>query len=184
MLVADVNPDSPAAKAGLQSGDIVVEFNGKPTPNRNQLRYMVAATPPGSKATVTVFRDGKRIELPVTIALLDPEALVKALPRNGRENGAVSGLGITAQNLTSQLAQQLGYSQELTGIVVTDVTPGGLADRAGIRVRDVIVSVDGRDVARVEDFRAATENADLDRGVRLRVLRDGLSQFLVLKNRR
>jgi len=180
VLVSQVFPDSPADKAGLQTGDIIVRLNGKPTHDRNQLRYMVAATAPGTNATMTVFREGKRIRLPVTIGLRDSHTFAQKL----RESDSASGLGMTAQTLTSELARRLGYEKNVSGVVVTQVESGSLADRAEIRAGDVIVSVDDRQVASVEDFRTATDRADLERGMRLRILRGGFSQYVVIKSRR
>jgi serine protease Do len=177
VLVSQVYPDSPAAEAGFQAGDIIVKFGGKPTRDRNQLRYMVASTPPGTKTTVTVFRQGQQQELSVTTALLDVERLTQTSP----PRGSISGLGMTSQTLTPELAEQLGYDQDVTGVVVTEVESGSPADRAGMQVRDVIVSVDGKPVRGARDFRAATENADLDRGMRLLILRNNVRQFVVIK---
>jgi S1-C subfamily serine protease len=90
---------------------------------------------------------------------------------------------MTAQSLTPELAEQLGYESNVTGVIVTEIESGSLADRAEMRVGDIIVSVNGEPVASLRDFRAATASANLDRGLRLLVLRDNIRQFVVIKKR-
>ena len=128
-LVAQVNPDTPAAKAGIHQGDIIIEFNGHPIHEMNELPRMVAETAPGSKATLKVLREGKEKTLNLTIAELTDEQQAQA-----KEEGAAekTPLGLEVQNLTPTLAQQFRL-RDNKGVVVVQVESGSPAADAGIR---------------------------------------------------
>ena len=176
VLIGDIVPDSPAEEAGLQAGDIVIEFNGRPVRDASQLRHAVAATAPDTEATLLIFRDGERMTINVTIGLLEEDA--GRMPRADQDATAMD-LGVTVQTLTPELANQLGYSPDERGVVVTDVEQGSVGARAGMRAGDVIVDVNGEPVRSVRDFREALDRLE-DVPVRLRVKRDGVSLFIVV----
>jgi serine protease Do len=181
VLVGDVLADSPAKKAGLQSGDIIVELNGRPVENAQQLRNTVAATAPNTAIELSIFRDGKRQTLKVTLAELeDREVTVSA---QDAESSQVD-LGVTVQTLTSDLAARLELDRQATGVVVTDVEPGSLAARVGLQPQDVITSVNGTAVKSVQSFRETLDKADVAKGIRLQVLREGVSRYVFLKSNR
>ena len=178
-VIAQVKPDSPAAKAGLKVGDVITSFNGKKIYESAQLPPIVAMTPPGTEATVTVIRDGK----PMTV-----KAKVAEMPRNGlspqlftNAPAASSGsklLGLTVQDITPQIRQQLeGYTGK-GGIVITDVE--GAAARAGLSPGDVILRVGNQSVNSVSDFRRETANVKPGSTVLLLVSRDGQNQFVAI----
>jgi serine protease Do len=174
VLVGDVQPDSPAEKAGLRSGDIVTKYDGRPMRDANHLRNTVAATKPGTKVPVELFRDGQPLTVQVEIARLGDEAEVVKV------SGKSLDLGLTLRTLTPRVAEGLGYDAERTGVVVTEVTPGSVAARAGLVAKDVIVSIGGQDVEDVNTFEDAWENRDPNQGLRLQVYRDGLRRFVFL----
>ncbi len=176
VLIGDVVPDSPAEEAGLQAGDIVIEFNGQPVRDASQLRHAVAATAPETEATLLIFRDGQRQTIDVTIGLLEEEG---ARMPSADQDATAMDLGVTVQSLTPELAKQLGYSPDEQGVVVTDVEQGSVGARGGMRAGDVIVDVNGQPVRNVRDFREALDRV-ADAPVRLRVKRDGVSLFVVL----
>jgi len=183
VLVGDVVNDSPAEKAGLKAGDIVLTFNGKAVHDANELRHAVAATAPNSQAKMVVFRDGARQTLTVTVGLLKDEAVAALHPgsRSG-ESDTVSDLGVSVRTLTGELASQLGYDESQTGVVVMEVQPGSLAARAGLRDKDVIVAVGGAQINNTADFNKAVKASDTAKGLRLRVKREGVSLFLFLRD--
>ncbi len=176
VLIGDIVPDSPAEEAGLQAGDIVIEFNGREVRDASQLRHAVAATAPDTEATLLIFRDGERMTIDVTIGLLEEDA--DRMPRADQDATAMD-LGVTVQTLTPELANQLGYSPDERGVVVTDVEAGSVGARAGMRAGDVIVDVNGAPVRSVRDFREALDRVE-NAAVRLRVKRDGVSLFIVV----
>jgi serine protease Do len=185
VLVGDVVEGSPAQKAGLKAGDIIVEFNGQPVDNANQLRMAVAATAPGTSSEVTFFRSGKRQTLKiVTDELTDESSSLGSRGEGGQEapDESAADLGLSVQSLTPELAEQLGYERDQGGVVITDVEPASAGARAGLRAKDVIVDVDGKAIRGVREFRAAMDKADLAKGIRLQVMRDGARRFVFLRN--
>jgi serine protease Do len=176
VLISEISPDGPAAKAGLEAGDIVTAYNGEAVESMDALRLKIAATEPGSAAEFRIFRNGESRSLSVEIGRLgepetgaSPEA---ALPET---------LGLNLQDLTPDLAPRLGLPPTVAGALVTGVDPTGPAARAGLRPRDVIVGVQGRAVDSVDALRTNLAEQDLARGVRLTVITGGRQRFVFLR---
>jgi serine protease Do len=157
-LVSQVLPDTPAAKGGIERGDVIIEFNGEEIDEWKDLPLVVANTPVETKAKIIVIRDGKKKSFKISIGRLDdPELVATAKPE---ENG-IEAFGLRAQDLTPALADQLGLDQA-DGVIITDVDPSGSAAEAGIRRGDIIVELD----------RKAVKNAN-DLSKRLKASKDG-----------
>jgi serine protease Do len=147
-LVATVTKDSPASKAGIEPGDVIVDFNGKRVVNRDDLIRMVTGTKPGTTVPVTILRDKKERNVSVTIEELDLEAESgAAAAAQGATEDTSTGFGMTLGNITPNVARQLRLPAGTTGAVVSDVDPGSAADDAGIAQYDVILKVNGAAVA-------------------------------------
>jgi serine protease Do len=170
-LVADVTKDSPADKAGLKSGDIIMEFDGKQIHEMNSLPRYVAATPVGKTVKLKLLRNGKPENVTVKIERLkDGEESV--------QTGATADrLGMTVRDLNGELAAQLGI-KETTGVVVVDVKPGGVAEEAGIAAGDVIKEINGVKITSVNDY-AKTVSAHKKGTVMRLLLRRGDSSLFV-----
>ena len=153
-LVSDVQADTPGQKAGLKSGDIILEeVNGKKIVESNQLRMDISLMEPGQSVKLKVFRDGKTIDVAANVGAMPGEKLAQAGKDSG--SGDKSMLGITVEDLTSQDARQLGLPGSTKGAVVTDVDPDSKAAEAGLRKGDVIEQVNHKPVASAQDFAGA-----------------------------
>jgi serine protease Do len=175
-LVAQVDKEGPAAKAGIKTEDIIVKIDGKVVKNITELRNLVAGIAPKTKIPVTIFRDGKEKEISVTIGEL-PDKANKA----PEEEEDTLGLGLTVEELTPDLARRL-HSQHEEGVVVSKVVPGGAADQAGIDVRDIIISVNGKKITTPAEFEKKATKSALTKGIRLVIESQGLDRFVFLKS--
>lgn len=149
-LVVQVEPDTPAAKAGLKEGDIITKVDDKVIHNDGDLVETISLTQPGTRVTLTVIRDKKEIKVPVTIGSYEESTEVSQVE---------SEEGIKVQNLTPQLREQYRIPTNLQGVVVTEVAVGSVYYNAGIRQGDVIFKVNNRVVRNVEEFSRAIGEA-------------------------
>jgi len=151
-LVAQVVSGSPAEKAGIEQGDVIVGFNGKEIADSKDLPRIVASTPVGKDVTIKLSRDGKLLDRQVKVGEMEEKAEVATTPSTKKS------LGITVQDLTPEIAKGLGLKKD-TGVVVTGVEPGSPAADAGIRAGDVIREVNRKPVKDVQDFIQKIEKA-------------------------
>ncbi len=175
-LVAAVTDGSPADKAGIESGDIVVGFDGRSVEYSNALPPMVGAVVPGSEVQIEVLRDGERQTLDVTIEPLDEERMASAA--GGELPTEKAGrMGVTVAPLADEQREEMGVEN---GVVVSSVAPDSPADKAGIVAGDVIVSVDREKVDGVDSLASLVEAAPADESIPVLVQRDGAPRFLAL----
>jgi len=175
-IVSDVTAGSPAAKAGLEPGDVVLSVDGQPVDDASDLSAHVSREAPESKMSLDVLRDGKQKTLHATLGSFPDEAMADSAA-GGTDHGY---LGIAVQTLTPDLARSLGIPADTHGAVVAQVEPGGRADSAGLQERDVIVSVNGTTVADAESLKASIAGHE-NEILRLRVRRGNGYLFLVVK---
>jgi serine protease Do len=177
-LVSDVQPGSPAEKAGFKRGDVVLSFDGKPIEKVGQLSRTVAGVEPGKTAEVVVWRDGKEKRLEAEIGLMPTQEQVAG---NEQESQGADQpkLGLALAALTDEQRERLNIDADVQGVVVTQVAPGGPAEAKGIQPGDVIVSVDRVDVRQPSDVVAAIRKAHEHgaKTVLLYVSRDGNERF-------
>src|SRR6478752_3229103 len=150
-VVTQVEPDSPAAKAGLKTGDIITELNGKKMDNAGQLQAAISGQRPGNKVTLQVMRDGKSLNLPVTLESINKKS--DEVASNSGENHGKARWGVALQNLNADMRDQLQLPSNMKGVVVTDVQPGSPADNAGISRGDVILEVNRHQVQTSDDVK-------------------------------
>jgi serine protease Do len=178
-LVADVTPKSPAEKAGIQSGDIILEFNGKPVIDSRHLKLAAGATAPNTKVPVKVSRDGKTKELTVTLKELPGDQLAKNdSPSAPGDTDALKGVAV--EDINSNTRQQFGLPRDIKGALVTDVDPNSASYEAGLRPGDVILSIDRKPVESAEDAVTLSENIKNKSSILLRVWSKGGTRFLVV----
>ena len=179
-LVSDVTPNSPAAKAGLKSGDVIVEFNGKPVRDSRQLKLAVGSTSPGTKAPVKILREGSEKTVTVTLKELDGDQLAS----NNRSSNAQADTdaleGVVVADLDANMRQQFDLPRDIKGAVVTDVEQDSASYAAGLRPGDVILEIDRKPVTNAEDAVKLSENIKNKSSILLRVWSKGGSHYLVV----
>jgi serine protease Do len=174
-LVSKVMPDGPAAKAGIQRGDVIVEFDGHAISDWNELPRQVALTGIDRKVGVVLVRKGDRKNVTAVVGKLEePETqqLAKA------EAPGASAFGMRVQDVTPEIASQLGLD-DATGVVVTAIQPGSSAEEAGIRRGDVILEVDRYEVKDTAQLQEKLEESD--DGALLLVKRGDATLFVPIK---
>jgi serine protease Do len=151
-LVSEVTRGGPAEGSGLEHGDIIVEFNGRPVDQFNDLPRMVAAAPPGEKVTLTVLRKGKEKTIKVKLGELPEEEAAVAQGESGQE------LGLQLQEITPELARTHELASD-KGLIVTDLDPGGVAAEAGIRRGDIILEINQSPAYTISEFQKKVREA-------------------------
>ncbi len=190
-LVQSVVARAPAAKAGIEPGDVVVAVNGKPVESPSQLTRTVSSVPPGGKATLTVLRGNERKDFAITVAQRpDEEAIARGETSPEEGEGGHPGketrrgedkLGLRIAELTPQLAQQLGVQGAQGGVVVVAVNPGGAAATAGIRGGDLILEVNRQPVTKVEQVVGIVSKMKTGQIAVLRIMRGQQAAFVPVK---
>jgi serine protease Do len=168
-LVKNVPRDTPADKAGLKPGDVIVEFAGKKISSPQQLQGVVEESKVGTAQPIRVIRDEKVLALQVTPAEQPADYGLRTAGRgpSGRPQGSrFDRLGIQGESLTPERAKKLGVEAE-HGVVVTQVRPGSLAAQAGVAPDMVITEANRKPVKSVEDLQKILEQQPLDKGIRL-----------------
>jgi S1-C subfamily serine protease len=150
-LISNVEAGSPAARAGLRQGDVVVAVDGEKIADSNALRNRIAGTKPGSSVTLEVLRDGQSQTLRAT---LDELKLARGATSRDNQGAESGGFGMTVTPLTPDLARQL-QTKRTEGVVVSDVAPDGAAAAAGLREGDVISQVNGQRVTTPSELKSA-----------------------------
>ena len=176
-IVGDLTAGSPAEKAGIKPGDVIVSADDKPMADNNELARYISGKSPGTAVRLKVIREGSEKSFTVTLG---------TFPEEGQETeeadqGGKPQLGMTLHDLSGDLAERLELPRGTKGVVVMDVEAGEAAEDAGLQRGDVIVSVNGSPVDGVDSFEAEIAKAKPDGLARLRVRRGNSHQFLVLK---
>jgi serine protease Do len=149
-LVADVTANSPAAQAGVKRGDVIVAFNGKEVSDNHALPALVAGTPIGQQATVTILRNGQKMQLAVKVGELPAERADNGNLPEGSVQPAKEKWGLQLRDLNPELANQL-HLQSDKGVAVVGVKSGSKAEEAGIQTGDVILEVNRQPITSVND---------------------------------
>ncbi|MET3857028.1 MULTISPECIES: DegQ family serine endoprotease [unclassified Rhizobium] len=158
-LVAAVSGDTPAARAGIKTGDIVTAVGGEAVKTPKDLSRLVADMSPGAKQTMTVWRDGKSTDLNVTIGGNDDGQKQAAADESDGKTQSGPSIGVGLADLTPDARQELNLPRSINGAVVASVNPDKPAAAAGIQTGDVIVSVNDKPVHDASDAKAAVASA-------------------------
>lgn len=175
-LVADVLDDSPAAKAGLEAGDIIESIDNHPVKTSADLRNAVASTEPGTKVTLSILRSGKEKTVDVTLGELPANGVVASA-----EGGTSQMLGFSVSNVSPDMARQYGISSDHPGVIVTSIDSASPAYRMGLRQGDLIRSINREPVGSVSDFENITGNLKKGDYVLLQVQRAESTFFIAFE---
>ncbi len=185
VLISGVEDDSPADKAGVKDGDVVVAFNGDAVASPDELRGMVRAADPGSTAKLDVVRDGKKKTIEVTLGerpgdlhysfhrMMDTPEVAHAFAMMGGPR-----LGIQAHEIDNEDMGSYFHAKPGEGVLVLDVEKESVADKAGVKAGDVVQSIDDKKISDVGDIRDACRELDKGDAFKIAVLRHGKTETL------
>jgi len=176
-LVTEVADKGPAAEAGIRTGDIIVEFNGRTVPKSHDFPGVIADTAPGQKVSLRVFREKKEHLVNIRIGELNEET-----DANQQLEARDADLGLRVQRITPETARRLGLTSP-KGVLVVEVQPGSPADQVGIEPADVIREVNQRPVTNVKEFERATRVGRRGDRILLLVQRGDNAVFFALKRK-
>ncbi len=190
-LVADVTTGSPSEKAGIDAGDVIVEFNGRPITDSKELPRVVAETEVGKEVALKVIRDGKEQEIKVTLGRLEDGEKLVAKEDNATKPApaapsTVTVLGMTVSEMTDDLRATFKIDDKVQGALVTEVAKDGAATDKGIEAGDVIMEAGGKPVATSAEVSTAIESATKDGKASVLLLiskggKAGETRFIALK---
>jgi serine protease Do len=176
VVISDVAPGSPAAKAGLKQGDVVMSLNNQPVTGSADLRNRVSEAGPGASVPMTVWRANSKLELTAKLGELPSDKGETSSTASG--NSAMSGLEV--ENLTSELREQLHVSSGTQGVAVSQVDPNSAAAAGGVQQGDVIEEVNHHPVSNVSEFEQAMHGAS-GQTMLLHVARGGAGLYLAIE---
>ncbi len=172
VLISGIEKGSPADKAGLQQGDVILEYNGKPIKSLQTFRYDISLMNPESKVNFKINRKGKIMMIPVTLGSA----------AEGTSPAVISQkLGIEVENMSSDYGRQLGYTTTEEGVVITKVKPGSPAAMAGIRPGYLIQAVNHKKISNTTDYEAALNDASQNKRVLLLIRHGKMTRFYSIR---
>ncbi len=178
-LVTDVTPDSPAVKAGLHRGDIIIGVNGQTIADYSELRLRIAEAAPNSTVHLKVMREGKEMDISVTLGELPSTAQNESSGSSGLTHGPMSGVQV--EDLTPSIARQLNIGLSVHGVVITQVAPDSLAAQAGLQSGDVIEEVNRHPVNSVNEYQQALSHGNSDSALLL-INRNGGALYIAVQS--
>jgi serine protease Do len=173
VIVADVTEESPAAKAGIQRGDVIVEFAGKKVSDPAELRNIVAATSPGQQVPIKMLREGKQKTVTVTVAEL-PATMQKA-------SGSFDNLlkGVQVQDLTPEIRNKMNIPKRTSGVMVTDIASGSAADGV-LGQGDVLMEINKHKINSIKDYEKVVSKIKSGEDILLLIFRNGSAIYMTL----
>ncbi len=175
-LVNDVQPDSAAKEAGIESGDVIIKVDGLEVDNVRAIRNIVAAIAPETKVDVVVIRDGKEKTISVKLKAMKGETI--SASDAGMEGTLLEGIEFS--ELTDDLIKQFQISKDVKGVVVKDIDPTSFAILAGIEIGDVFVEINRKDIENISDLKEALSEGSKHQ-ILIKFLRNGHARYIALK---
>ncbi len=184
VLVMEAHRDTPAAKAGLEPGDVILSFAGRPVTTTRELQEVVERSAPGAEQEIEILRDGERMTLTVTLESMaedfSPQPDISRRAPAPEEGYSHDELGLEVSEMTAEQAEQLGYTGQ-KGALITRVARGSPASMAGLSEGQLILRVGQETVTSVAEFEEAMEGVSLENGVLLLVRTPAGNRFVVIR---
>ncbi|MDZ7720460.1 MAG: Do family serine endopeptidase [Balneolaceae bacterium] len=184
VIIGEVLPDTPAAEAGLQDGDVIVSLDGEEIEAYRDFQVAIGSKKPGDEISLEVIRDGEQMEFNIELAERDMEEMAgNTRVDDDRMNDLKEALGFSVEDLTNSIRQQLQLNENVDGVVVTNISQGSPAARQGLQRGDVITQVGEQAVTNPNEFYGAIQNYidDETDAVLLRVNRQGRNVFIAIE---
>lgn len=183
VYVSEVVPDSPASKAGIQDGDIIIELDGEKMTKAGDLFNKVATTSVGKQMNVKYLRDGRERTTKVTItARPDEETVVPGGTKPSQDSTqARSWMGLEVSNITPELAQRLQIRDNEKGVVVVNMTQSSKAYQAGLRPGDVLKAINGRTISNVNEYNNFVKSYGNDKSFTMTIKRSRMTYIIVVE---
>jgi Do/DeqQ family serine protease len=162
VLITEVESDTPADKAKMKRGDVIVEFDGKEIKDVKQFRMLAAEAAPGEKIDVVLVRDGKKKTVELEVGERPTETAGNSIEEDAEDISPLF-LGVGLQSMQDEYREALELPGDINGVIVTDVQGGTPAAKAGLRKGDVIVEIDKQQVENLDDFRKVMDDYDEDK---------------------
>ena len=175
-LVSSIVDESPAQKAGILEGDVIIRFGEKAIRNPSHLKNVVSSTKPGTKSSVKVVREGKEEIIHVTLEELNIDSQIFA----SGSSKSYNSFGFSVQDMSLELAKQFGFDIDEDGVVVTKVDPNSEASEMGVQKGDLIQRVSSEKVNSKKEFKKLVEESKEDGAVLLLIKREDISRFYAL----
>jgi serine protease Do len=177
-IVAQVTPDSPASRGGLETGDVITQVNDTRVVNGSTLQVAVSEMAPGTKISLGVIRNGKSVNLNLTVGQFNGNSEVASNDNQNGQGGANTGkLGLAVSNLTADARQQINAPDQLRGVVVESVRPASPADDAGIQPGDVILEVNRKPADSANQFASEVQQNEEGKDLLLLVWSKGNASY-------
>ncbi|HJU16865.1 MAG TPA: DegQ family serine endoprotease, partial [Stellaceae bacterium] len=182
-MIAAIDPGSPAAEAKLEPGDVILAYEGQAIDRSRELPRLVAATPPGKRVTLVIWRDGRKRQAALKVAALGPNhPPAPPEPPKPKPTPSVAALGLELSRLTPALRRQFSLPEEAKGVVITAVPASGPGAAQGLKPGDLIIAVGREPVAtpqQIEDHAAAAQKKGR-KELLVRIQRDASTRFIAL----
>jgi len=182
VLITEALDDGPAKRAGLERGDVIVEYDGKPVETATQLRNFVAQTLAGRKVPVKYIRDKRQQTVDIMITE-QPKSVAQARGEEGGKSTAPAGLlsDLEVGEVTPDLVARFGLAQNERGMVVTKVRPGSAVEQAGVKEGDVILEINRQPTASRKAYERAVSRIGKGQGILLLLKRQGRPFFVTVR---
>jgi serine protease Do len=177
VLVTQVFEGDPADKAGVKKNDIIVALNDQPVTTGRELSAIIANTPVGDKTRITLVRGGEKMTLTAKVAKREEKSAQMA-----GEDERSDVLGLQVADLTNERAQQFGLDKDESGVLVVDVESGSRADKAGVRVGDIIKGINRKKIDNLQDYSSVMKKSDDKEALHMLILRrnEGLKAIKIV----